>query len=366
MLPVPQQSVLRRVPRRRGKITKGYGNSSVMSRWITAGVSPRVLWIALASIVALAVAVLALVFIFRGGAMDDGSVEFVGFSENSTATVGFAGQFPSLESPALVEPRGIDADGERLFVALSGTGAVGVFGYNGARIATISIPPAEGAPVAYPIDVDVISAERVAVIDTSGGRLVFVNPEEPESQPRTLEATGEFSLSQPTSAEFFDGELFVADASDQSIKVFDANGDPLRIIGKNLVPPLAFIGGMHVSDGLLWVSDSIAGRVLALSPADGTVVNSLQKRFDLPRGMISAMANRLLVAEAFAGTVGMFDAGDLSALESIGDPATEGLDRGGLMTKPEAVWWDAQSSRAYITDSAQGRVKVFNLREAPE
>ena len=337
-----------------------------MSRWMTASVSPRALWIAVAFITVLAIVALALVVIFRGGAMDAVGVDLVGFSENSTATAGFAGQFPSLESPALAEPRGIDADGERLFVALSGTGAVGVFGYDGARIATISIPPAEGAPVAYPIDVDVISAERVAVVDTSGSRLVFVNPEDPEAQLQALEATGEFALSQPTSAEFFDGELFVADASDQSIKVFDANGDPLRVIGKDLTPPLAFIGGMHMSDGLLWVSDSIAGRVLALSPEDGTVVNSLQERFDLPRGMISAMANRLLVAEAFAGTVGMFYVGDGSALESIGDPATEGLDRGGLMTKPEAVWWDAKNSRAYITDSTQGRVKVFNLREAPE
>ena len=337
-----------------------------MSRWITTSVSPRALWIAVALITVLAIAVLVLVVIFRGGAMDAGGVDLVGFSENSTATVGFAGQFPSLESPALSEPRGIDADGERLFVALSGTGAVGVFGYDGARIATILIPPAEGAPVAYPIDVDVISAERVAVVDASGSRLVFVNPEDPETQLQALEATGEFALSQPTSAEFFDGELFVADASDQSIKVFDANGDPVRIIGKGLTPPLAFIGGMHMSDGLLWVSDSTAGRVLALSPVDGTVVNSLQERFDLPRGMISAMANRLLVAEAFAGTVGMFYVGDGSVLESIGDPATEGLDRGGLMTKPEAVWWDAENSRAYITDSTQGRVKVFNLREAPE
>lgn len=339
----------------------------MMNRWITAGISSRALWIAVASIVVASLVVFAAILMLRNDlALDDGSIGLAGFSENSTATVGFAGQFPSLESPALPEPRGIAGDGERLFVTLAGMGAVGVFGYDGASIATILIPPAEGAPVAYPIDVEVISADRLAVVDTAGGRVLFIDPEDPQGQSRMLEATGEFSLSQPTAVEFFDGELFVADAIDQAIKVFDADGKPLRVIGRDLTPPLAFIGGIHMGDGLLWVSDSLTGRVLALSPVDGSFVSSLQARFDLPRGIFSAMENKLLVAETFAGTVSVFDLSNGSKLGAIGDPATESLDRGGLMTKPEAVWWDTENSRAYITDSAQGRVKVFNLREAPE
>lgn len=327
------------------------------------GISARALWLAIAGIiVAASVGLLAWYLMRLGADATQNGVPLIGFSAESTGTVAFAGQFPSIEAPPLGGPRGIDHGGGRLYIAMAEAGAIGVFTEDGANLETITIAPAGGSPVSYPIDVAVISAEKLVVVDTSGNRIVVVDPGNPAAAS-PLGARDEFSIGQPTAVEYFNGELYVADAADGMIKVFDSSGRPLRAIAAGLEPPITYVGDMHGASGTLWVSDSNAGRVLGLDPETGDIIRSIQMRFDLPRGIVSDAAGRIYIAEAFAGIVRVFDSDGTDMVDTVGDEPIEGFDRGATMTRPEALWWNATESRLYVSDPEQGRIKVYNIRE---
>ncbi len=329
------------------------------------GIRPRTLWATVASILLTGAVVFAVWHAMRLESPDQG-VTFEPFAEGSQATVAYAGQFPPEGSPPLPGPRGIATDGERLYVTLADAGSVGVFGYDGTRVATLAVPPAQDAPVAYPIDVAVLADGRLAVVDTSGSRVVFVDPQNPDADVVTLASTGRAVVGQPTAVEYHDGELYVADASDGSIKIFDDAGAAQRVIAVDLEPRLTYVGGLLAAEGTLWVSDSNAGRVLALDPADGRLLGSLQRRFDLPRGIVIDSAGRVFVAETFGRVVSIFEPDGATVVDTVADARTEGVDRGGFLTAPEAMLWDVANARLYVTDSAEGRVKIYNVREAAE
>jgi len=325
--------------------------------------SARTLWMLVAGITVAAMAafiVLSLLYHDRSTSVQ--GLALLGFSQSSTATVSFAGQFPALEEPRLAGPKGMHGLTDRLYVALADIGTIGVFTLDGQRLETITVAPAEGVPVAYLIDVVALSHDRLLVIDASGGRVIFVDPGNPD-KIETLQADGSFMIGQPTAIEYFEGEIFIADGADETIKVFDERGTGLRVLAGELEPPLTFVGDLHVDDaGTLWASDSNIGRVVRLDLNEGTLITTLQMPLSLPRGIDSDEQGRLMVSEAFAGTVRIFDT-DGVLTDTVGDALTENIGRGGQMTRPEALWWDAPNSRLYVTDSEQGRIKVYNLRE---
>jgi len=326
--------------------------------------SARTLWMLVAGITLAAIAVLiAFLLLHYDRNTQAEGLELLGFSASSSATVSFAGQFPALDEPSLPGPKGIYGLEDRLYVALADVGAIGIFTLDGQQMETITVAPAEGAPVAYLIDVVAISPDRLLAVDASGERVVFVDSGDPEGI-EYLQGDDAFMIGQPTAIEYFEGEIFVADGADGTIKVFDEQGSGLRILAEGLEPSLTFVGDLHADgSGTLWVSDSNIGRVIRLDAAEGTLISTLQGSLSLPRGIDSDEQGRVMVSEAFAGTVRIFDRDGVLS-DTVGDELTENIARGGQMTRPEALWWDALNSRLYVADGEQGRVKVYNIREA--
>lgn len=327
------------------------------------GVSARGLWFSIAGIALVAtVGLLTWHLLSLGVESVPRGVGLVGFSAESTGTVAFAGQFPLAEEAPLGGPMGIDQVDDRLYVALSELGAIGVFSRDGAMLDTIRISPAPGAPVSYPIDVAAISSDRIAVVDTSGNRVILLDPADPAGA-MPLHSDSAPPLGRPTAVEYHEGELFVADAIGGMIHVYDSSGNPLRQLAASILPPITYVGGMHLAGTTLWISDSNVGRVLGLDSMTGEVTGSIQMRFELPRGIVSDGTGRIFVADAFASVVRVFDPEGSALLDIVGDEALQGPESDTAMTGPQDLWWDESGSRLYVSDAEQGRIKVYNVRE---
>ncbi|MDZ4178391.1 MAG: hypothetical protein U1E29_04040 [Coriobacteriia bacterium] len=290
-----------------------------------------------------------------------GGIAFVDFADGSTATVGFAGRFPPVGTPPLNRPLGMTGDGERLYVALADAGAVGVFGYDGSFIETLAVPPAAGAPVAYPVDVALLADGRLAVVDTSGTRVVAIRITDPEADFEPFAISP--AVGQPTAVAAFDGVVYVYDASVGVVRTYAEDGRHLGDLGTELRPSIGFAGGIEVTDDTVWISDSNAARVVGLDRADGTLRSMIQHRFDLPRGLTVAPDGRIFVAEAFGQTIGVFDAAGSLRVDAVEEDSLEDLIGGGVALSPEDVVWCPLTSRLYVTDSAAGLIKVYNIRE---
>ncbi len=341
------------------------------------GVRPRTLWTAIGVILVCAALAFALWYLSQRRSGPAG-VDYRRFQPDSVATVSFAGQFPDDGRRLLERPLGIDGDGDRLYVALADSGTIAVFRYDGSELATLVVPPAEGAPVAYPVDLRIDDDGSLLVVDTSGQRVVRMDARDGNELAvlgapaddgavggRGSSASGrsEGTLIQPTAIEVHEGTVFVADAGDSTVKVYDSGGELVGAIGAGIEPPLTFVSGMRVIDGVLWVSDANAGRAIALDPGSGSMQGSLQRRLDLPRGIAADSAGRIFVVETFGRVVRVFSPEGDRVVDVVGDAGTEGYTRGGALNSPEKVLYDERSNRLYVTDSAAGRVKVYNIRK---
>jgi sugar lactone lactonase YvrE len=288
-------------------------------------------------------------------------VEFVDFAEGSTATVGFAGRFPPVGTPALKRPLGMTGDGDRLYIALADAGAIGVFGYDGSFVETLAVPPADGAPVAYPVDVALLTDGRLAVVDTSGTRVITIRTDDPEAGFEPFATSP--AVRQPTAVAASDGVVYIYDAPAGSVRTYAEDGRHLGDLGSDLRPPITFAGGIEVAEDTVWVSDSNAGRVVGLDRANGALRSMVQHRFDLPRGLTIALDGRIFITEAFGQTVGVFDAAGAARLDAVEEGSLEDLLGGGVALSPEDVVWCPRTLRLYVTDSAAGLIKVYNVRE---
>lgn len=327
------------------------------------GVSPRRLTFTLLALVVVAVGALALVLLALSNRPLEEGVEFADFSADSTATVVFAGEFPPLEREPLGRPIAIDGDGERLYVLESDPGQVSVRGYDGALLATFTVEAAPGAAGFFPIDVEVLRDGRLGIVDGASPRVLLVDPDEPDRIEFLDEGP---ALLQPTSIEADDEWIAVADAGDGTVRLFSWRGRYEGILGRDLRPPITFVGDTLLDGEVVWVSDSNAGRVIALDIRTGELVTSLQQRFDLPRGLDRALGGRLAVVDTFSRQVVLFDQEQQAAVDIVGDERTERFDEGGELGAPESCFWDDAEDRLYVVDPALGRVKVYGVREAPE
>jgi len=285
----------------------------------------------------------------------------VNLSEDSTATIGFAGAIPSFEESSLARPLGLDGDEGNLYVALADAGAIAVFGYDGALETTLPVAIAEGAASATPVDLAVLSDGRIAVVDTAGSRVLIIDPGDPNSRGEEFPGgTGAGRISDPTAIEAADDSIFVADASDGSVKEYSETGSLVRSMTFESPQP-TFIGGLCVDGDTLWVSDSNADRVISVDLGAARQSSVLQQKLALPRGIAVTGEGEVMVAETFGRRISVFDpAGQLSMM--FPDETTENVGDVGLLKAPESVFWDEESSRLYVTDVIDGRIKVYNYR----
>ncbi len=327
------------------------------------GVSARSVWVALAVVFVVGGALIAWLLL-GGGSTPSRPGTLTGLSPESTATVGFAGIIPSAEESALPRPLGLDGDGERLYVCLSDSSAIGVFTYDGAFEQTITLKPAEGAATVTPVDVAVLSDGTLAVVDTAGARVVVVDPADPAARGREFSGgPGAGRILEPTAIEAADDSLFVADASDGSIREYTEGGDMVRAM-RFEAPSPAFVGGMCAAGGTLWVADSNADRIVAADLESGAQRLLVPRRFGLPRGIAVTGSGEVMVAETFGKVISVLDPDGESVVAEFPGPGTENLDAGGGLEAPESLLWDETGARLYVTDALAGRIKVYNYRQA--
>lgn len=324
-------------------------------------ISARSLWIAVAAV--FAVGVLLIVFVVwrpsLGGRTDtDGLVRM---SDDSTASVGYAGAVPSTEESSLPRPLGIDGGRDRLYVALADASAVGVFTYDGERVGTLAVEPATGVAVATPVDVAVLSDGRLLVVDTAGKRVVSLDPKHADAGGGSFAAEGDHAVANPTAVDADGSSVFIADAADGSVSEYTEDGEYVRSMRFDEPAP-EFVGGLCAGGDTLWVSDSNADRVVGVDLGSGAQTTVLPGKLSLPRGVALGADGEIMVAETFARRVSVFDATGATLLETFPDENTDALTEGAELRAPESVYWYERESRLYVSDAVEGRIQVFNIR----
>jgi DNA-binding beta-propeller fold protein YncE len=323
-------------------------------------VSPRALLTTVIAIIL--IGALAILVYWLATREDDPWQEAMFFElpEDAAATVGFAAVFPGAGAE-LAAPTGIATDGQSLYVALRDAGQIAEFTMRGALVQTVTVPPAEGRDVTTPIDVAVLSTGRLAVVDSASGEVILLDMDSPDEALQLCQETDAL-LGQPTAVTATDEMILVACATAGSIETFSYDGVYQGGIGADAQPPLTFVGGLHVDNGVLYVSDSNAGRVLTFDLATGVQLGALQQPMGLPRGVTNDVPGRTFVADSFEGLVLVFDPSGMQVLDVVGDEKTRRFEEGGALASPQGVVWDPETRFLYVTDTADGRVKVYEVR----
>ncbi len=324
------------------------------------GVQPRQLGALIALILVLA-AVAAAVFLLN---RPRGPIAGISFPAESTATVMYVGEFPAQGEPALLNPLGIDMRDDTLYVAESDAGRVSLFSLDGVAKGAVELPIADGVSSAYPSDVAVLGKDRLVVVDNAGLRVLIMSADPEERQPVTV-IVGRVDAAtrpvQPTAVAVGGDEVFVADAGDQTIKVYGADGAFLRSIAGDLDQPLTFVGGMVVQGTDLYVTDSNAGRTLVVDTRSGARKRTFPDARALPRGVCVGLADGLLLVDTFERSVFL-----TSPEGRILDEIDGTVSGDGALGSPRDAAWSALRTQAYVTDASSGRVAVYKMRTTLE
>jgi serine/threonine protein kinase len=183
------------------------------------------------------------------------------------------------------------------------------------------------------------------------------------------------SITRPGGLAFdMKGRLFVCDASDQFIRVFDGLGAYLSEF-KNIQAKDSGLAGITFdSSGLLYVSDSANACVQVFQPETGVWLRSLSGRTELeakaksiyaqdtdqqaqirlPAGLATDRLNQLYLADYGSSKIFVFNKQG-SVLRSFGNKGSEL----GELNIPRSVAVD-RFDRTYVCDSFNNRLSVFD------
>ena len=183
------------------------------------------------------------------------------------------------------------------------------------------------------------------------------------------------SITRPGGLAFdMKGRLFVCDASDQFIRVFDGLGAYLSEF-KNIQAKDSGLAGITFdSSGLLYVSDSANACVQVFQPETGVWLRSLSGRAELeikaksiyaqdtdqqaqirlPAGLATDRLNQLYLADYGSSRIFVFNKQG-SVLRSFGSKGSE-IDQ---LNIPRSVAVD-RFDRSYVCDSFNNRLSVFD------
>ena len=157
------------------------------------------------------------------------------------------------------------------------------------------------------------------------------------------------------------GEIYVADSGAHDIKVFDAQGNLVRTIGRRGTADGQFNGPTHLSfaNERLYVSDTLNSRVQVLSPAGeplsmigrrGLFVGNLVR----PKGVTTDRDGHIYVIESYYDHLLVFNEAD-ELLLPIGGTGS----RPGKFFLPAGAW-TGDGNRLFVADMFNGRVIVLD------
>lgn len=317
-------------------------------------IPPRALYVTAAAIVLVAGLGLAATLAMR----PEGGIDLARLPDDESVMVSLAGSFPGPGSDRLATPLGIAIHRGRVYVAEADAGRIQVYDLRGACYGEIALPAAAGALTVYPTSIAVTGDGRLAVVDGAAGRVIVVSAKVGEASG-ALATLGEGEAAtaplQPTAVAYARGVFYVADGITHTVKRYDDDGRYLGESAAALRPALTYPGGLAVVGDALVISDSNAGRVLAVDVASDAA-REFPNRYVLPRGLAS-VGDGVAVADVFARAVYVCDERG-SRIRTIDEETVPGSP----LESPEGVAWSARTKRLYVTDSSRGKVVVFNVR----
>ena len=162
--------------------------------------------------------------------------------------------------------------------------------------------------------------------------------------------------------------LYVADAENNRITVYDSAGSYLKTIGAGSDDPVTFHAptGLAVAGNTLYVADTNDDRILVFDIADfdhfhltgqlqGYVANAQPDGFNRPTG-VAADASRLFVVDRLNHRVQVFNRSDLLYLATLGDGGQGAANN--QWDHPYDAAVDA-SGNIYVSDERNHRVQQF-------
>jgi len=122
-----------------------------------------------------------------------------------------------------------------------------------------------------------VKGDSMAIVDFYNHRIILENG----GRTTTFGGKGheKGQLFYPTDVEITDQNIFVADAYNNRVQIFDRNGNPLKIIGAN--DNINVATGITVYENRLFVTDFFNNKILVYD-FDGNVQQELKKNFDKP------------------------------------------------------------------------------------
>jgi len=281
-------------------------------------------------------------------------------SPSASLTIAAEHSFPPLGQTALANPLGIAFDGTHIYVAESDAAAIRTFAPEGAAIRTFALPPAVGASDAYPSSIALAGEELLAVVDGAGARVVVLDLSAEATTPVLFELwrlDPSTAPMQPTAVTFGEGEYYVADGADHTIKVYESSGLFRRSLAAELDEPLTFVGDLALEGGGLYVADANSGRVIVLDPRTGAKRGQFSDQYALPRGLASLEGALIAVVDTFERAVWLC-APDGSRLEAITAEAAPAL----TPRAPRDAVWCPETGLLYVTDAQAGAVLVYTIK----
>lgn len=245
--------------------------------------------------------------------------------------------------------------GGRILVTDSGRQAVFVFDEAAASL-SIWKRADNGDEFATPVGITEGRNAEILVADATLGRIVRLGP---EGVP--LGSFGASELGRPTGlARDADGRVFVADAGQHDVKVFDLDGRLIRRIGHRGNAAGEFNGPTHltVAGDRLYVTDTLNARVQSLTLSGEPVLSYGRRGLYVgnlirPKGIAVDSNQNVYVVESHFDHLLVFGE-DGSFLLPIGGHGSAA----GQFFLPAGAWSDARG-RIFVADMFNARVSIF-------
>lgn len=194
-----------------------------------------------------------------------------------------------------------------------------------------------------------------------------------DAEGRAAGRIGEGLLQRPTGValDARTGRLFVADAGAHDVKVFDAQGRLLKVLGRRGEGPGEFNFPTHLAlrDGTLYVTDAMNHRVQLLDVREsagadeGRMLRSIGRHglfvgnLVRPKGVAVDAAGRVYIVESFYDQLLVFSPEGEFLLPIGGTGAAIGQ-----FYLPAGVWVDAEQ-RVHVADMFNGRLVLLQFLE---
>ena len=155
--------------------------------------------------------------------------------------------------------------------------------------------------------------------------------------------------------------VFVADAAQKAIVIFDRNTKSATLWKGNGQFPLALPVALAFSDdGRLFVSDSFAGQIVVFEPTGKPIAAFGKSTLGRPGGLaVDSARKRLYVADAKFNQVSVFSTENYSSQQTIGRAAKPTDLGAGALSGPSNVALDSKGN-LFVTDTFNCRIQVFD------